>query len=116
MSRQIRRRPRRCRCGHVLVGRGVEAGDVGLVEGGLGDEGDVGAGVEGLVLRAVEVGGVLDLDGGVGARDDGGLLVWDREAGVAWVELGDGDGGERGEVVLGFGVCCRWVLGKGQLD
>jgi hypothetical protein len=51
------------------------------------------------------------LDGGVGPRDDGGVLVWDREASVAWVELGDGDGGERGEVVLGFGVCCRGVLG-----
>jgi hypothetical protein len=104
---------RRRRGGDIHVLGRVEAGDIGLVEGGGGDIGDIGAGVEGLVLRAVEVGRVLDLDGRIGAGADGGGRVGDGNAGVAWVELGDGRGAEGREVGLGFGVC---VMGRSGLD
>lgn len=108
MARQVGRGARRGGRGHVLVRGGVEAGDGVLVEGGGGDEGDVGAGVEGLVLGAVEVGSVEDLEGGVRAGGDGGGLVGDGEARVAGVDFRDGGAGEAGEVGLGLGV---WDLG-----
>lgn len=94
---------RRGRDVHVLGG--VEAGDVGLVEVCGADVGDVGAGVEGLVLRTVEVGRVSQLDGGVCARGDVGGWAGDSQAGVAWVYFVDGDGIKNvGEVGLGFWV------------
>ena len=72
VTRHVGRRSRRRRGRHVVGVGGVEAGDVGEVEASGGDKGDVGAGVEGLVLGAVKVGRVFDLDGGVGAWGDGG--------------------------------------------
>jgi hypothetical protein len=69
MPWQIRRRARHRGRGDVSVVGCVEAGDVGLVEARGRDEDDVGAGVEGLVLGAVEIGRVLDLE----RRDGAGL-------------------------------------------
>ena len=108
MARQVGRRSHRRRGRHVVGVGGVEAGDVGEVEARGGDKGDVGAGVEGLVLGAVEVGRVFDLDGGVGAWSDGGAsggeAVREGDAGVPRVDLGDEGGCDGGEVGLGFGV------------
>lgn len=105
MTGQVRGGSRGRRGRHVLVDGGVEAGDVGRVEVGRGDIGDVGAGVEGLVLGAVKVGCVLDLDGGVCALGRRPWWVGDGEAGVAGVDFGDGDRGEDvAEVGLGLGV------------
>ncbi len=118
MARHVGRRSRRRRGRHVVGVGGVEAGDVGEVVALGGDKGDVGAGVEGLVLGAVEVGRVFDLDGGVGAWRDGGAgggeVVWERDAGVARVDLGDEGCCDGGEVGLGFGVwgrmaAVRWI-------
>ena len=69
MPRQVSRNPRRRGRRYVLVFGGIEADDVGRVEVGGRDVGDVGAGVEGLVLGAVKIGRVLDLNGGVCAWD-----------------------------------------------
>jgi hypothetical protein len=102
---QVGGRSRGCGGGHVHVRGGVEAGDVGEVEVGRLDVGDVGAGVEGLVFRAVEVGSVLQLDGGVCARGDVRRRAGDVQARVAWIYFPDGDGVEDvGEVRLRFRV------------
>ncbi len=112
MARHVGWRSRRRRGRNVVRVGGVEAGDVGEVEARSGDKGDVGAGVEGLVLGAVEVGRVLDLDGGVGAWGDGGAgggkAVRERDAGVPRVNFRDEGGGDGGEVGLGLGVW-RWM-------
>lgn len=89
----------------VIVGDGgVEAGDGGgevLVQ----DVGDVGARVEGLVLRRVKVGRVNNLQSCVAAGRHGVGRVGDANAGVSFGQLLDvGRGDQNIEIRVRLGV------------
>lgn len=90
---------------------GVEAGDA-LAQVVVLDEGDVGAGVEGLVLGLVEVGDVHDLQRGVVAHSDRRGGIADGHAVVAGVNLLEVlRVDEDCEVVVCLGVYLRDVSG-----